>query len=151
MGYPYLTRILGQQVNPRTKNYENNPELLYEFEKEVYSDIQITNKDPGRYVNDFHRTGFAYSRIPTRVGIYLDKFGEPDWTYTIWDGKSSSHTLHAIYFQKGKDMIQIWNRGNILSEYPWKMFEKQAHLEGYQIKSFHKGTIQPSHGYWLNK
>ena len=148
--YPHLTAILAGEEDPKpyAKKHREGEVPLYQFEKEIYNDIQITNKEADRYYKDFHRTGFAYSRIPMRTKLYIERFGQPDWCYTIWDGKAS--TLHAIYFQVGKDLIRIWDRGNILSEYPWKSFEKQAYKAGYKIKAFHQGQIEDNHGYWLD-
>ena len=149
--YPHLTKILSASpIAPYSKKHKESSAPLFQFEKEIHNDIQLTHKEVGRYAKDFHRTGYAYSKIPMRAQLFLDNFGNPDWCYMIWDGKSPGHPLHALYFQMGKDMIRIWDRGNILSEYPWKSFEAQADQAGYNIKAFHRGKIEDSRGYWLN-
>ena len=86
-----------------------------------------------------------------RANLYLERYGVPEWVYKIVSIHPKRGVIHAVYFQQGKDLIKIWDRGNILSEYPWKTFEAQAYGQGYNIKRMDKGVIEDSHGYWLDE
>jgi hypothetical protein len=133
----------------KTKPYKKTPE--YVFEKEVYNDWQSCIPGSDKHWRDIgkHRSGYAYWNLPARIELFVERHGEPDWVYTL--SQKGSNALHAVYFQKGKDLIQIWNRGNILSEYPWKEFERQAQAHGLKPQHFHRGEIDDGKGYWLKQ
>lgn len=113
-----------------------------------HSDLAKDLKDDA---GDFkYRTGFAYGNLPMRIKLFLERFGDPDFVHAVASYYPRAATVHAIFFEKGKDMIHLWDRGDIRSEYQWKMFERQAKENGYSIKRFSKGSIEDSRGYWLD-
>lgn len=135
----------------KTKPYQDEYPV-YEFEKEVSSDIQISDKGSEWRLKEMgqYRSGHAYGNLPMRAKLYLERYGVPDWIYSIVSIYPKRGTVHAVYVQKGKNLIKLWDRGNTLAEFPWKAFEAQAHARGYRIKGMHKGVIEDSNGYWLN-
>jgi hypothetical protein len=146
----------------RTKKVARQEPWQFEFEKEVFNDIQSSEKPIGytdeikrkNLIEQFsHRVGYFGNVLRMRVELYCNgNHPMPDWVYTIASSDKKSATLHAVYFQVGKDMIKIWDRGNVNSTYPWKRFEQQAHKAGYKLKEFSKNKIEPSgRGYWLNE
>jgi len=125
---------------------------VFQFDKEISTDTQSTYK-PQELDNtmggDFkYRSGFMYTWLPSRIKYFRELFGEPDWVYVI---ASPASTVHAVYFQQGKDMIQVWKHGKITSDFQWQHFEKQAMGAGYNLKEFERGELRlrDRMAYWL--
>jgi oligoribonuclease (3'-5' exoribonuclease)/8-oxo-dGTP pyrophosphatase MutT (NUDIX family) len=138
-------------VEPRRKTDIEGLPPVYQFGKVISNDIQLsyTPDELDTRGGDFkYRSGFAYTFLPARIKLYRESFGDPDLVHVLM---GPGNALHAVFFEVGDDMIHIWDRGNILSEFAWKSFERQAQDAGYKIKRFSKGSIEDCKGYWLTE